>query len=154
MDQLFGEQTCSLSLSLSALVFLQCVSEPHCFRTLLQRKDGRGCLFPIRAGWASSPSLPQKSIVHHRDRWPTFTRSPKRSSPLLNFSFPVPLHLCEDCTAGEERYLPQYTTILKVTDHMVHNNICSLFIQHLQLEARLSTFAPWQWLLSEKGVEG
>lgn len=44
------------------------------------------------------PACPRKSITHHRDQWPTFTRSPKCSSPLLNFS--SSLHLCEDCTAG------------------------------------------------------
>lgn len=31
-------------------------------------------------------ACPRKSTIHHRDQWPTFTRSPKCSSPLLNFS--------------------------------------------------------------------
>ena len=83
----------SLCMDLSAVCIPAAVSAPF------SEEDGWGCLFAIRAGWASSPSLPQKkSITHHRDQWPTFTRSPKCSSPLLNFSFS--LHLCEECTAG------------------------------------------------------
>lgn len=49
----------------------------HSFLTWLRNGRDEGVLFPIQAGWASPSSLPQKATTHHRDQWPTFTRSPK-----------------------------------------------------------------------------
>lgn len=110
----------SFSRSLSAwslsAVCIRAVQFPHPFLKWMDL----GVCSQSGPGERHHCACPRKSIIHRRDRWPTFTRSPKCSSPLLNFFFlQCPSNLCEDdCTAGgggwwgvEHNWLSSFNTM-------------------------------------------